>query len=253
MRNYVWATGRPHILTSATLSTGGRSGCSYIRGRLGIEECTELMLGSPFNYKEQVTVYVPSDMPDPGNAVEFRKSLVHYIDHFVTKSKGRAFVLFTSLADMKHCHGELRDRFEERGYMVLVQDGTMGRARMLESFKEDGQAVLFGVSSFWQGVDVRGQALSNVIITRLPFEVPDHPLVEARREEIIGRGESDFHNYSLPNAVLKLKQGFGRLIRTKTDKGMVVILDPRVIRKSYGRLFLQALPPCPIVKDPDRM
>ncbi|GAB4163193.1 MAG: helicase C-terminal domain-containing protein [Planctomycetota bacterium] len=253
LRNYVWDSGRPYVLASATLATNRREGCRYLRERLGIEQADELILGSPFNYREQVTMCVPKDMPDPRDTRNYQDSLLRYIGHFVRKSKGRAFVLFTNIADMKRCARELRREFEEEGFMVLVQGDGMGRTRMLEAFKEHGQAVLFGVNSFWQGVDVRGEALSNVIITKLPFDVPDDPVVEARREEIALRGLSDFRDYTLPNAILRLKQGFGRLIRTKDDKGMVVILDPRIMTKSYGRQFLQSLPPCRMITEPEEM
>ncbi|MFA4986506.1 MAG: ATP-dependent DNA helicase [Candidatus Brocadiia bacterium] len=251
LKKHLWSTEMPHILTSATLATSKTAGCAYIRGRIGLDDgCRELVLGSPFDYGKLVKLFIPRDAPDPSaNAEEYRKKLVQYIERLVEVSGGRAFVLFTNLGDMKYCHGELVSKLQAKGLLVLVQDAGMPRAKMLEAFAQDGRAVLFGVSSFWQGVDVRGAALSNVIIVRLPFEVPDHPVVEARRQEIQKEGRSDFREYTLPNAIIRLKQGFGRLVRTRTDSGIVAILDARIVSKSYGRDFLSALPPCPIVKD----
>ncbi len=252
LSEYLWEREMPIVLTSATLATNRRDKCKYIRSRLGIDEADEMILGSPFDYERQVKIFIPSDVPDPtADADAYRASLVRYIRGFVETATGGTFVLFTNLRDMKFCHDELIDQFTNCGILTLVQDGGTPRTRMLDMFREDGKAVLFGVSSFWQGVDVRGAALSNVIIARLPFEVPNHPLVEARREEIAMRGGADFWEYSLPNAILKLKQGFGRLVRTKNDTGRIVILDPRIRTKSYGRNFLDALPKCPICYEPD--
>ncbi len=162
----------------------------------------------------------------------------------MSRSRGRAFVLFTSYQMMKRAADRLRPWLKEQGLSLLVQGEDVSRDKMLQRFTTEGQAVLFGVHSFWHGVDVPGEALANVMIVKLPFEVPSEPIVEARVEAIVAKGGNAFLDYQLPQAVIKLKQGFGRLIRTQKDTGMVVILDPRVLTKPYGRVFLNALPEC---------
>jgi len=234
---------RTCIMTSATLSVG-REDLAYFRNRVGAFDVDAVQIGSPFDFETQMRLFLVRKMPDPRDAV-YEDSLAKWIWHFLEKSSGRAFVLFTSYKTMTSVARSMEERLQ-RNFTFLIQGQGLSRSRMLAQFKRAKDGVLFGTDSFWTGVDVPGEALSNVIITRLPFAVPDHPLIEAKVEFIENNGGDPFTEYSLPEAILKLRQGVGRLIRTRSDRGIVVILDNRILSKSYGRAFLQALPKCPV-------
>ncbi|MDD3886369.1 MAG: helicase C-terminal domain-containing protein [Victivallaceae bacterium] len=228
----------PVALCSATLTVGNRF--DYYAGRIGFHDGEALRLDSPFS-AEQAKLYIPRTMPDPGLQEDFEEAVCDELPRFLDMSKGRAFVLFTSHKMLRHVSEAMRPHCLKNGWRLLIQGEDLSRTAMLREFKA-GNAVLFGTDSFWTGVDVPGDALSNVVITKLPFLSPGNPLVAAREERIRLSGKNPFMEYSLPEAVLKFKQGVGRLIRSRSDTGILVLLDRRVFTKRYGRMFLDSIP-----------
>jgi ATP-dependent DNA helicase DinG len=234
---------RPVILTSATLSVGGD--LEYYCGRVGYCNGEKSILDTLFDYQRQMKIYISKVVPEPNDA-EYLDLMCEEIRKYTSLTHGKAFVLFTSYDILRKCAAELRDFFAKKGIKLLVQGENLSRNNMLKEFRGDTDSVIFGAASFWAGVDVPGESLSNVIITKLPFDVPSHPLIQARSELIEADGGDSFKNYLLPEAVLKFRQGIGRLIRNKRDTGIVAILDKRILTKNYGRAFLNSIPKCHI-------
>jgi ATP-dependent DNA helicase DinG len=233
---------RATVLTSATLTVDG--GFGYIRDRLGVDHATELRLPSEFDYTRQALLYLPPRMPDP-RSPDFGMAAGRQVVEILRRSRGRAFVLFTSYATLREVQAVCEMALD---YPIFVQ-GTAPRSQLLKQFRETPHAVLLATSSFWQGVDVVGEALSCVIIDKLPFASPGDPITAARIDAIRERGGAPFDEYQLPLAILALQQGLGRLIRHRSDRGVLAILDPRLRTKGYGRRFISSLPPAPAVHD----
>jgi ATP-dependent DNA helicase DinG len=235
LRECLWSKLECAVLASATLAVGG--GFDYIRKRLGFEHARDLVLPSHFDYANQALLYVPPDLPDP-RTPQFTVKAAERIRKLLEITRGRAFVLFTSYAQMTDTYQRLLGEVE----FPLLRQGDAPKSALLEEFRRTPNSVLLATSSFWQGVDVQGEQLSCVIIDRLPFAVPSDPVVAARVRAIDAEGGNAFFQYQVPAAVITLKQGFGRLIRSLHDRGLLVLLDNRILRKPYGRVFVDSLP-----------
>jgi DNA polymerase-3 subunit epsilon/ATP-dependent DNA helicase DinG len=237
IRKHIWEKKETVVLTSATLTTGGEM--DYLRQRLAAEDADELILGSPFDYEHAALLYVVNDIPEP-NRPGYQQAVERTLTDLAKATRGRMMALFTSYAQLQRTARAIRPALEEAGLAVYEQGGGASPQALLEDFRTSEGAVLLGTRSFWEGVDIPGEALSVLVIVKLPFAVPSDPLVAARAETF----EDPFNEYQLPEAILAFRQGFGRLIRTKTDRGVVVVLDKRLLSRRYGQVFLDSLPPC---------
>ncbi|MFQ5949307.1 MAG: ATP-dependent DNA helicase, partial [Nitrospiria bacterium] len=234
----LFARAIPIILTSATLSSMNRF--DFIRERLGIDNVEEAILGTPFDYEKQALIYLPTHLPNPSHPT-FSEALSDEIVRILKESEGRAFLLFTSWKNLETVYKNISPRLPYR----LLKQGDQPKQSLIDAFRRDVSSVLFGTTSFWQGVDVDGEALSCVIIDKLPFASPADPLIAARIESLARQGKDPFMTFQLPSAVLSLRQGMGRLIRRRDDRGLIAVLDHRITKKEYGRYFLSSLPPSP--------
>lgn len=251
MAEWVYGNLETVVMTSATLSVGHRF--DYLYERLGLDQAAEgrtaaLELASPFDFREQALLGIATDLPDPG-APGFQDASVDAIRLALKASRGHAFILFTSFFALDYAHRRLAPELKAAGIVALRQ-GEASRSALLERFREDASSVLFATDSFWEGVDVAGEALQCVILPKLPFRVPTEPILEARSEAIEAAGGNPFMAYALPQAVIKFRQGFGRLIRSRADRGVVLVLDKRIVTKHYGRVFLRSLPPMRVLRGP---
>jgi DNA polymerase-3 subunit epsilon/ATP-dependent DNA helicase DinG len=244
MERYLWHEKSSIILTSATLSTAGEF--DYLRGRLAAYDADELILGSPFDYENSALVYIVDNIPEPSDRQGHQRAVEKGLIRLCTATGGRTLALFTSYTQLKRTSAAISPILAEEDILVYEQGGGASPHSLLESFRSAERAVLLGTRSFWEGVDVPGEALSVLVIIKLPFDVPSDPIVASRAESF----EDPFYQYSLPEAILRFRQGFGRLIRTQSDRGVVAIFDKRVVTKSYGHTFLESLPPCTIQRGP---
>jgi len=245
-RDNIFRDNNSCIMTSATLTVNNNF--KYFKKRLGAEREQDLQLPTQFDFYNQVKMYIPKDIPEPKkeNNLIYQNKLAEWIYYFIKQTEGKALILFTNSAIMKNIAAELKKQLIEDDIELLIQGEGISRKNLLNKFKKNISSVLFGLDSFWLGVDVPGEALSNLIITRLPFKVPDHPLIQARLEYIDSHGGNSFMDYSLPEAILKFRQGFGRLIRHRNDRGIIALLDPRIITKPYGKYFFNSIEEIPV-------
>ncbi len=245
-RDNIFRANNSCILTSATLTVNNNF--NYFKQRLGAEGAEELKLNTPFDFSRQVKIFIPRNIPSPAKTHDtfYEESLKDWIHYFIKKTEGKALVLFTNSYLLKNIGNELKEILAADEIELLMQGSGLSRSILLKHFKSDINSVLFGLDSFWMGVDVPGEALSNLVITRLPFQVPSHPVVQAKMEFIEQNGGNSFYEFSLPEAVLKFRQGIGRLIRHKSDRGIIAILDSRIVTKSYGKYFLNSIDECEV-------
>jgi DNA polymerase-3 subunit epsilon/ATP-dependent DNA helicase DinG len=244
MEQYLWHEKASVILTSATLTANGEF--DYLRSRLNADEADELTVGSPFDYETAALLYLVNDIPEPGDANGHQRAVETGLIRLSKATGGRMLVLFTSYAQLKRTSQAIGGPLAEAGINVYEQGEGASANTLLETFRETEKAVLLGTRAFWEGVDVPGEALSVLAIVKLPFDVPSDPIVAARSETF----DDAFTEYNLPEAILRFRQGFGRLIRTQSDRGVVAILDKRVLTKRYGRAFLDSLPGCTVRQGP---
>ena len=242
------------IFTSATLAVDNKF--DYYKKNIGLKneknkKIGEKIIKSPFNYEKQMKVFIPADTLDPSN-LEFMNDVQEFVIKSIKATKGHCFLLFTSYSALNYLYSKLKKYFSEKDY-TLIKQNDYPRHEMITLFKNSKNPILFGTDSFWEGVDVQGEQLKMVIITKLPFRVPSDPVTEAIIENIKNNGQNPFVEYQVPQAVIKFKQGIGRLIRSKNDTGNIIILDNRIIKKMYGRKFLTVLPKNIIIKDRDEM
>ena len=244
MEKYLWHEKASVVITSATLTAHGEF--DYLRSRLNADEADELTVGSPFDYETAALLYVVNDIPEPADASGHQRAVETALIRLAKATDGRLLVLFTSYAQLRRTSQAISPALGEAGISVYEQGEGASANTLLETFRDTEKAVLLGTRSFWEGVDIPGAALSVLAIVKLPFDVPSDPIVAARSETF----EDPFNEYSLPEAILRFRQGFGRLIRTQSDRGVVAILDKRVLTKRYGRAFLESLPECTVKQGP---
>ncbi len=244
VEKHLWQEKESVVMASATLTTGGRF--DYLRGRLNATDVAEVVVGSPFDYAASTLLYLATDIPEPQLRQDYQKGVERGLIDLCTATRGRALVLFTSYAQLKATANAIRGPLSKLGIDLYDQTNGSSRSALLDNFKAADAGVLLGTKSFWEGVDIPGDTLSSLVITRLPFDVPDDPIIAARSETF----EKPFEQYSVPEAVLKFRQGFGRLIRTQSDRGVVAVFDRRILTKTYGRVFLESLPACTVKRAP---